>query len=190
VANHRAPKRGVLRRRSLFRVVGPGSKRKGQHASSTHAGSRKTLISGILSGPTLVGAAAIALAAVGAVTVSSAEGASAIASGEVRKLSAEASALTGAGSNGSAHLLTGRARAISRDSRRDALKGAADERLQAMAERQAKRRKAALADVAGSATFLPPHGAIRSVLRAVVALPHRSRLRGSERDADSRGRER
>ena len=151
MANHRASKRGVLRRRSLFRVVGRGGKRKGEHAASTQASRRKTLLSGIISAPTLVGAAAIALAAVGAVTVSSAEGASTIASGEVRKLSAEASALTGVESDGSARLLSGRARAVSRDSRRDALKDAADERLQAMAERQAKRRKAALADVAADA---------------------------------------
>lgn len=83
--------------------------------------------------------------------VSAADGASAISTGEVRKLSAEASVLTGATSNGSAGSLSGRERAVSRDTRREALQDEADKRLQAIAETQAKRRKAALAEVAASA---------------------------------------
>jgi murein DD-endopeptidase MepM/ murein hydrolase activator NlpD len=148
VANHRAAKRGVLQRRS---VVDRGGRRKAEHPTSTHAGTRKTLIPGIVSAPTLVGAAAIALAAVGAVTVSSAQGASPISPSEVRKLSAGASVLTGVGDDRAAGRLSGRERAVSRDARREAQQDVANQRLQAMAERQAKRRRAALAEVAASA---------------------------------------
>jgi len=132
-------------------AVDRGGKRKAEHPSSTHTGDRKTPLSGIVSVPTMVGTIAIALAAVGAITVSSAQGASAISSGDLRKVSTEASVPTGAEGSGSARLLSGRARAVSRDSQRDALQDAADKRLQAMAETQAKRRKAALARVAADA---------------------------------------
>ncbi|MFL6131323.1 MAG: M23 family metallopeptidase [Nocardioidaceae bacterium] len=151
MANHRALKRGVLQRRSMSNAADRGGKRKAEHASVTHTGARKTPLSGIVSTPTLVGAIAIAIAAVAAVAVSSAQGASGISSGELRKVSTEARVLTGAEGNRSARLLSGRARAVSRDSQRDALQDAADKRLQAMAERQAKRRKAALAQVAADA---------------------------------------
>jgi murein DD-endopeptidase MepM/ murein hydrolase activator NlpD len=168
VANHRADKRAVLQRRSVVglpttdasRGLATGKRkavkpaRAGRRADSipsTHAGGRKTLIPGMPSAPTLVGATAVALAAVGAVTVSSAEGASSAAAGEVRKVSAEASVLTGASGTGSAGALSGRERAVSRDSQRAALRDAADKRLQAVAEKQAKKRSAALAELAASA---------------------------------------
>ena len=115
---------------------------------STHTGGRKTLIPGIPSAPTFVGAAAVALAAVGAVTVSPADGASQVASRDVPKLSAQGAVLTGAAAAGQ---LSGRERAVSRDSRREARQDAADEQLQAAAEKQAKKRNAALAALAASA---------------------------------------
>jgi murein DD-endopeptidase MepM/ murein hydrolase activator NlpD len=175
VANHRAPTRSVLQRRP---AVDPGesrstdasaasrpgkrravkARRSARRAAtpslSTHTGGRKTLIPGIPSAPTLVGATALAVAAVGAVTVGAAEGASPLSSNDVRPLSARASVLTGTGgSTGTASVtaLSGRERAVSRDSRRQALQAAADERLQAVAERQAKERNAALAALAASA---------------------------------------
>jgi murein DD-endopeptidase MepM/ murein hydrolase activator NlpD len=152
VANHRAAKRGLSRRRS---DVDRGGKRRAGQSDRTHSGGPKTLIPGIVSAPTLIGAGAIALAVVGALTVSAAEGASPISSGEVRKVSAAASMLTGANAGTddhvSARLLSGRARAVSRDSRREAEQAATDERLQALAERQAEKRKAALAEVAAKA---------------------------------------
>jgi murein DD-endopeptidase MepM/ murein hydrolase activator NlpD len=148
VAHHRASKRGVLKRRS---VTDRGGKRKSEQASSTHTGSRKTLLSGILSAPTLVGTTAVALAAVGAVTMGTAEGAPSVSSGEIRKLAAEASVLAGASSDTSDPAMSGRARVVSRDSRREELQDASDKRLQALAETQAKRRKAALAEVADNA---------------------------------------
>ncbi len=118
---------------------------------STHGGLRKTLFPGIPSAPTLIGAAALALAAVGAVTVSSPDAGSQLASGNIQKLSAQASVLSGASSIGSSNSLSGRARAVSRDSQREALQDAANENLQAAAEKQAKQRNAALAALAASA---------------------------------------
>ena len=56
--------------------------------------------------------------------------------------------LSGASSIGSSSSLSGRARAVSRDSQREALQDAADEDLQAAAEKQAKERNAALAALA------------------------------------------
>ena len=119
--------------------------------SSTHDGLRKTLIPGIPSAPTLVGIAALALAAAGAVTVSSPDAGSPLASGNIQKLSGQASVLSGASSIGSSTALSGRARAVSRDSQREALRDAADQDLQAAAEKQAKERNAALAALAASA---------------------------------------
>lgn len=117
----------------------------------THDSLRKTLIPGIPSAPTLIGIAALALAAAGAVTVSSPDAESQLASGNIQKLSGQASVLSGASSIGSSTALSGRARAVSRDSQREALRDAADQDLQAAAEKQAKERNAALAALAASA---------------------------------------
>jgi murein DD-endopeptidase MepM/ murein hydrolase activator NlpD len=118
---------------------------------STHGGLRKTLFPGIPSAPTLIGGAALILAAAGAITVSAPDAGSQLASGNVQKLSAQASVLSGASSIGSSNSLSGRARAVSRDSQREALQDAANENLQAAAEKQAKQRNAALAALAASA---------------------------------------
>jgi hypothetical protein len=101
---------------------------------STHGGLRKTLFPGIPSAPTLIGATALLLAAAGAVTVSAPDSGSQLASGNIQKLSAQASVLSGASSIGSSNALSGRARAVSRDSQREALQDAANENLQAAAE--------------------------------------------------------
>ncbi len=118
---------------------------------STHGGLRKTLIPGIPSAPTLIGATALVLAAAGAVTVSAPDSGSQLASGNVQRLSGQASVLSGASSISSKSSLSGRARAVSRDSQREALQDAADQDLQAAAEKQAKERNAALAALAASA---------------------------------------
>jgi murein DD-endopeptidase MepM/ murein hydrolase activator NlpD len=120
---------------------------------STHTGIRKTLIPGIPSAPTLIGAAALTLAAAGAITVSTPDAGSRLATSgtNIQKLSAQASALNGASSIGSSSALSGRERAVSRDSQREALEDAADAELQAAAEKQAKERNAALAALAASA---------------------------------------
>jgi murein DD-endopeptidase MepM/ murein hydrolase activator NlpD len=121
-----------------------------RRSMSTHGGLRKTLIPGIPS-PTLVGIAALAFAAAGAVTVSSPDSGSQLASGNIQKLSGQASVLSGASTIGSSNSLSGRARAVSRDSQREAMQDAADQDLQAAAEKQAKERNAALAALAASA---------------------------------------
>jgi murein DD-endopeptidase MepM/ murein hydrolase activator NlpD len=102
------------------------------------------------SAPTLVGIAALALAAIGAVTIS-APGNEQLASGHLQRLSGQASALSGASSIGSSNSLSGRARVVSRDSQRQALQDVANENLQAAAEKQARQRNAALAALAASA---------------------------------------
>ena len=135
------------------RAAKPGRKvsQEPRRQSSTHGGLRKTLIPGFPPAPTLVGIAALALAAAGAVTVSSAESGSQLASGNIQKLSGQASVLSGSSTIGSSNALSGRARAVSRDSQREAMRDAADQNLQAAAEKQAKKRNAALAALAASA---------------------------------------
>ncbi len=163
MANHRAEKPAASRRRTTdssstpiapatAEAGAPGGKRKAVKHKG-HAGGRKNLIPALPSTPTLVGAAALALAATGAITVSSANAGtgSEFASGRLAKAASQASVLNGATSVGASDALSGRQRAVSRDSRRQALEDAADEKLQAEAEAQAKQRNAALAALAASA---------------------------------------
>jgi murein DD-endopeptidase MepM/ murein hydrolase activator NlpD len=114
----------------------------------SHAGGRKGLYPGLPSAPALFGAAALALAAVGA-TVS--QQSTQLASDGYQKFSAQASVLNAASSIGSSDALAGRQRAVSRDSQREALRDAASAELQSAAESQAQERNAALAALAASA---------------------------------------
>ncbi|MGZ5416061.1 MAG: M23 family metallopeptidase [Nocardioides sp.] len=116
--------------------------------SGGHAGGRKNLFRGLPSAPTLIGAAALALAAVGA-TVS--QQGTQLASDDYKKFAAQASVLNSASSIGSSDALAGRRRAVSRDSQREALEDAASAELQSAAESQAQERNAALAALAASA---------------------------------------
>lgn len=117
-------------------------------STSPHTGGRKKLIPGLPSAPSLVGLAALAVAAVGA-TVS--QQASTPTSSDFAKFASQASVLNGASSVGSSDALSGRQRAVSRDSQREALQKEADAELLAAAESQAKERNAALAALAQSA---------------------------------------
>jgi murein DD-endopeptidase MepM/ murein hydrolase activator NlpD len=117
-------------------------------AQRTHTGGRKNLLPGLPSAPTLIGAAALALAAVGA-TVS--QQGTQLASEDYKKFSSQASVLNAASSMGSSDALEGRERAVSRDSQREALQDAATADLQAAAAAQARQRNAALAALAASA---------------------------------------
>jgi murein DD-endopeptidase MepM/ murein hydrolase activator NlpD len=117
-------------------------------AQRAHAGGRRGLLPGLPSAPTLIGAAALALAAVGA-TVS--QQALQPASDGYQKFSAQASVLNAASSIGSSDAVSGRLRAVSRDSQREALRDAASAELQSAAESQAQERNAALAALAASA---------------------------------------
>lgn len=118
---------------------------------STHTRGRKRLFPGLPSAPSIVGAAALALAAAGAVTVSSNGFGSELASGDIHKFSSQASVLNGASSIGSSDALSGRKRAVSRDSEREAAQSAEDQQLQAAAEAKDKARRQALAALAASA---------------------------------------
>jgi len=113
-----------------------------------HTGSRRNLFPGLPSAPSLVGAAALAFAAVGA-TVS--QQSTALASDEYDKFSSQASVLNAATSIGSSDALAGRQRAVSRDSQRAALQDAASAELKEAAASQARQRNAALASLAASA---------------------------------------
>ncbi len=117
-------------------------------ASRQHAGRRKKLFRALPSSPTLVGVAALALAATGA-TMSQQDTAPAAA--DFEKFASQASVLNAASSMGSSDALSGRARAVSRDSARMEAQDAEDAELQAAAETQAKKRNKALAALAESA---------------------------------------
>ena len=116
-----------------------------------HTGGRKKLFPGLPATPTVIGAAALAFAAVGAVTVGHAALSTTSATSNLQRLSAQANVLNGASSVASSGALNGRERAVSRDSQRQALQDAADQKLQAAAEAQAKQRNAALEALAASA---------------------------------------
>ena len=117
------------------------------------AGSRgkadKSGFSLLPSAPTIVGAAALVIAAAGAVTVNGSQDQFA-ASGST-KMFTPASALTGTSAGMSSAALDDRLKAVSRDSQRAALKDAANDDLQAAVEAQAEQRNAALAQLAASA---------------------------------------
>lgn len=161
MANHRAEKPAASRRRttesealtpapSAHSAPSAGGKRKAVRHKAPARG-RKQRIPALPSAPTLVGAAALALAATGAITVSHAQAGSEFTAGRLAKSASQASVLNGATSVGASDAFSDRKRAVSRDSSRQALADAADERLQAEAEAQAKQRNAALAALAASA---------------------------------------
>ncbi len=128
-----------------------GGRRKAVRVGVRHTGGRKKLFPGLPSVPSLVGAAVLALAGVG-VTISQPEVAPVVpAATDFPKFAHQASVLNADTSMGSGSALTGRARAVSRDSQREAVQDAADAELQAQAESQAKERNAALRALAVSA---------------------------------------
>lgn len=104
----------------------------GKRKAVKHAGNRGPLFRGLPSAPVLVGIAALAVSAGGAVIA----GGGQLSDGEPTRL-AQASILGGASDNGRVDLPTSERReVISRDSRRDALESAADEELQAAVEKE------------------------------------------------------
>ena len=147
MGNHRADRRGRDQRPSVTpseveaaprrRVDDAPGKRRAAHTAS-----RGQLFRGLPSVPVLLGIAALAVSAGGAVTAAD----PALISSDSRdQRVAHASALTGTGKSSSTSLLDDRRAAVSRDSRRDALADAASEELVEAAERQAEERNAALA---------------------------------------------
>lgn len=117
-------------------------------ATNSHTGSRKSLFPLLPSAPTAVGAAALMIAATGAVTLTGSSEELAAAS---TKPFVPASALTGTSQATSSLELDSRTQAVSRDSERAALDDASEEDLQEAVEAQAEERNAALAQLAASA---------------------------------------
>jgi murein DD-endopeptidase MepM/ murein hydrolase activator NlpD len=176
VANHRAPRRAgtaagvdvtpeaVLSTTSVAgkrRAEKPtcGTRTLSRRAQTTpapvpapvgsHTGTRKALFPLLPSVPTAIGAAALVIAATGAITVTQpTEEVAAVA--PVQGFT-PASAFTGISAATSSLALNSRTKAVSRDSQRTALSDAVDEELQAAVEAQAEERNAALAQLAASA---------------------------------------
>ena len=116
--------------------------------TGARTGGRKNLFPLLPSAPSAVGAAALVIAATGAVTFThSTPDVTAASSMKFRP----ATALTGTSAETSSLDLDSRSQAVSRDSQRAALQDAADEKLQKAAEAQAQERNAALAQLAASA---------------------------------------
>jgi murein DD-endopeptidase MepM/ murein hydrolase activator NlpD len=162
VSSHRADHRAAPRRSpsdgdpsSDPSATGPIDTRRraggGTHATPRQRGA-KPRTSTILSLPTLVGATALTLAAAGALTVSTSQADSpTVLRPAARDSLAQPVALDGASSISRAALLAGRERAVSRDSRRQVRQSVAARSLQSAAERQARKRDAALAQIAAGA---------------------------------------
>jgi murein DD-endopeptidase MepM/ murein hydrolase activator NlpD len=147
MGNHRADRRGSSRRPSATAVPDGGAAGKRRAATGTRrSATRGPLFRGLPSVPILLGVAALAVSAGGAVTVASPDLVSATPSRVT-----QASALSGASDESRVSLLEAREAAVSRDSRRDALADAADEKLVRQAEEQVKERNAALAQFAKQA---------------------------------------
>ena len=152
--------------------------------------------------PLLAGVAVLAISAGGALQAMHPGLAGTDADGHL----SPAGALSGSSAVSSANVLGGRGTVVSRDSDRQAQSGAGS--LQAAADAQAKQRDQALSEfaaegrealrpdqappvgAAGHARRLPPDRPLRRLQLAVVALPHRPRLRGPHRHPDHGGRRR
>jgi len=170
MGNHRAPRRGRSRAASVDQsrrrevpptapvVSEPASQQPaspdlaftrpaapGRRKAARHTGRRRGLIPGLPPLPVAVGAAALSVAAAGAITMANPT----LVSGETHI--SGASALGGTSGAASTSLLSDRTAAVSRDSRRDALEDAASKKLVAQAEQQARERNAALAEFAKQA---------------------------------------
>ncbi len=147
-AREAARGQALAARAEQARAARASEQRRRELRQRPHTGGRKKLLPGLPSAPSLIGAAALALAAVGA-TVS--QQGTQMAGGDFQKFAAQASVLNAASSIGSSDAISGRQRAVSRDSQREALQDAADAELQAAAESQARERNAALASLAANA---------------------------------------
>jgi murein DD-endopeptidase MepM/ murein hydrolase activator NlpD len=118
----------------------PSQKSSGKRVASRHSSARGPLFRGLPSPPILLGVAALAISAGGALTAANG------GLGEDDARFSQASALSGASDVSRVNLLD--RETVSRDSRRDALAEAADQQLVEQAESQLKQRDAALVKLA------------------------------------------
>jgi murein DD-endopeptidase MepM/ murein hydrolase activator NlpD len=161
VANHRAEKHAASRvgsdapaspgKRKAVKPPKAPRTRRTPAPERGHASVRKNLIPGLPSAPSLVGAAALVIAAGGAVTMSENGAPTEASVGAIQRLSSQANVLTGSSKVETSSASDSRQQAVSRDSQREALQDAAEEELLAAAEAQAQERNAALAQLAASA---------------------------------------
>ena len=158
VADHRADTRAVSRRRPVDATGASAAPAGGLHRANesrrTHSGHRKTLFRGIPSAPTLVGVAALALAAAGALSASSpAAGSAQLTAGHVggstRATPRRSAAPATSPAPRCSRTAASRPSAATRSARRSGTPPTPN--LQAAAEKQAKERNAALAALAASA---------------------------------------
>ena len=177
MADHRAPKRTASRNGStdasptaVCSGAGAPGRRKAEKPSRRagtrlrevqtgapskvtggHAGGRKSLFPLLPSAPTAVGAAALLIAAAGALSMGDQPAEEVTTASTPSRLFTPASALSGTSASLSSVALDSRTQAVSRDSQRAALADAADEELLEAVEAQAEERNAALAQLAASA---------------------------------------
>ena len=142
----RAAAKQAIAKQAIAKQAVPDQTAPGRRKAARRSGTRGRLFPGLPPLPVAVGVAALAISAGGAITVSN----PALVSGDQRVSSA--SAVNGiSGATSSASLLNERRVAVSRDSRRDALEDAADQKLVDQAEQQSRERNAALAKFAKQA---------------------------------------
>ena len=147
MSHHRAGRRGLTRRRPMTPAT-PVPPSGGRRRVLQHSGSRGPLCRGLPTVPVLVGIAALAVSAGGAVTAGDQE---LLHSTSDDRRRVTANALGGSSGQSSSDVLDGRGVVVSRDSRRDAMADAADEDLVAEAEAMTEKRNAALARFAQQA---------------------------------------
>ena len=121
----------------------------GKRKAVKHSAPRRSLFKGLPSAPVLLGVAALAISAGGAITVGNPDVLS--ASAHQFQFTSQASALNGASNISRVRSGSGRGAEASRDSARGAQAGAATSPKQAAVEAQAQQRNAALTQLAASA---------------------------------------
>ncbi len=141
MANHRAYGRAPHRDSSATQTT------LGKHKTREHSARRRSLFRGLPSAPILMGVAALAISAGGAVTAS--ESGVLDAGADQLQVSSQVNALNG--TSGVSTVGPDRGSEASRDSSRTALSDATDSELQAAVEEQAKERDAALTELAAAA---------------------------------------
>lgn len=144
MGNHRADSRGHGRRPSETPIESAPAV--GRRKAAKHTASRGSLFKTLPSAPILLGVAALAVSAGGAITAADPN----LVGNSTPRL-AQASALSGASDVSQVSLLDARRAAVSRDSRRDALLDSSDDQLVAQAEAQEQQHNAALSRMAKQA---------------------------------------
>jgi len=144
MGNHRADRRAPRRDSSA-----PHNTSSGKRKAVKHAAVRGPLSRGLPSAPILMGVAALAVSAAGAVTVGDTGVLS--AGPDQFRFTSQVSALNGASDISQVGTSTDRGDEASRDSSRDAQADSADSELKAAVEQQSQERNAALSELAAAA---------------------------------------